>query len=367
MTKILSIVWYKVLPPVFGGQKGIAHFNRELATHFPLICLCSDNNEVSAEYNYKVIASLPTGKKQFLLTAGRGIIQTTARQQKVTHIILEHPYHGLAAVRAKRKTGAQLIIHAHNIESERFRLLKKWWWRLLRRYERWTYKRADLYIFKTTTDMDFAIQHFSIAPRQCLVVPYCVEQSLTDNTGDDVRKRHQIAANEKIILFAGTLDYTPNAEAVEVIYNQIASALADDKTQKYKIIICGRIHFPDFRYLQRLSHPLVILAGQVDNIDEYFAAADVFINPVVHGGGIQTKNLDALAAGCNLVCFDNMTDPGIHQTAPSKLFTAPPGDWNGFVSQVKMAAHQKNATPPAFFEHYNWAKQMEKVVAMINR
>lgn len=41
MSKILSIVWYKVLPPVFGGQKGIAGFNKHLAKHHPLVCLCS--------------------------------------------------------------------------------------------------------------------------------------------------------------------------------------------------------------------------------------------------------------------------------------------------------------------------------------
>ena len=131
MTKILSIVWYKVHPAIFGGQKGIAGFNKELAREYSLVCLCSFNNEAGLETNYQVLPKLPVHKKQFLSPRCWETIRQVALKEKPTHIILEHPYHGIAAVKASRATGAKIILHAHNIESQRFRQLGKvWWWPL---------------------------------------------------------------------------------------------------------------------------------------------------------------------------------------------------------------------------------------------
>ena len=140
MTKILSIVWYKVHPAIFGGQKGIAGFNKELAREYSLVCLCSFNNEAGLETNYQVLPKLPVHKKQFLSPRCWETIRQVALKEKPTHIILEHPYHGIAAVKASRATGAKIILHAHNIESQRFRQLGKVWWWPLHFFEKWRSK-----------------------------------------------------------------------------------------------------------------------------------------------------------------------------------------------------------------------------------
>ena len=36
-------------------------------------------------------------------------------------------------------------------------------------------------------------------------------------------------------------------------------------------------------------------------VEDYPRTADVFINPVVGGSGIRTKNIEAIANGCNVV------------------------------------------------------------------
>ena len=144
MEKILSIVWHKVLPPMFGGQKGIAYFNRHLSSRYPLVCLCSKNNKPIDDLPYKILPLLPDSKWQFINPFCWRKIKSVAKKEKVTHIILEYPYHAIAAMRSKRATHAKLILHSHNIESERFRQMGKWWWKLLRVYEKWGLQKADL-------------------------------------------------------------------------------------------------------------------------------------------------------------------------------------------------------------------------------
>lgn len=357
MKKVLSIVWNKVLPPVFGGQKGIARFNQHLGWQTPLVCLCSNDNEPSGHIPYKIVPELPAGKGQFINPTIWNTITRVAKENQVTHIILEQPYHGVAAVKAKNATGARLIVHSHNIESQRFHLAGRHGWRIFKGYEKWVHRKADLSLFKTEQDRDYAIKNFGLGENECMVVPYGIEMPKPidkETTLRFIRHNHGIEPGEKIFLFAGTLDYAPNADAVEYIYREIAPRLSKTNLP-YKIIICGRNKFPEFHFLNEFFHPNVIKAGEVDNIEHYFTVADAFINPVLVNIGVQAKNMDALSYHCNVVCF-NTTSNGLASLLWNKLFTCPPNDWDGFVEQMQIAAHQQADTPSLFFEKYNWKR-----------
>ena len=103
------------------------------------------------------------------------------------------------------------------------------------------------------------------------------------------------------------------------------------------------------------------MAGEVEDIDEYFAVADVFINPVHTGGGVQTKNMDALARHWNVVCFDAMIDKEVHALVPGKVLTAPTGNWDEFVKQVTAGFRERIPTNESFFKAYSW----ERIVATV--
>src|SRR5919205_835860 len=132
----MSVVWYKIFPAEFGGQKGIADFNKALAGHFNLVCVCSINNESSE--SFPVFNFLPVSKLQFINPVVILKLVKFAKQQKVTHIILEHPYHAVAGWLLK-KMGVKIITHSHNIEYLRFKQMGKSFWPLLKFVERWTY------------------------------------------------------------------------------------------------------------------------------------------------------------------------------------------------------------------------------------
>jgi polysaccharide biosynthesis protein PslH len=368
MATILSIVWYKILPARFGGQKGIALFNEYLSKHHALVCLCSHNNVPGTAVHYRVLPVLPVSKWQFIDPGCWQKVRAAAVAEKATHIILEHPYHGIAALRAKKATGARLILHSHNIESLRFRETGRWWWRILYFYEKWVHRKADLVLFKTEAEQQYAINRFGISPDQCMIVPYGIEKKERRDHASARRwlcEKYGISESENILFFAGTLDYAPNAGAASDICHRLAPMLSA-MNLNYRIIICGRNSEKRYQYLNQLSHPSVIMAGEVDDIDCYFAGADVFINPVQLGGGVQTKNIDALANHCNLVCFDNMLDKDTLQTAGDKIFPARNDDWNDFAKQIQKAIDVKNPTPERFFQYYYWENIIARLSARID-
>jgi glycosyltransferase involved in cell wall biosynthesis len=362
--KILSVVWYKVLPAKFGGQKGVALFNEYLGRLAMLTCLCSRNNEV-LPVSYAIDASLPVGKAQFLNLLVWRKIYATAKGQKTTHLILEFPYHGIAGILCKTLLRVKLIVHEHNIESLRFKEQKNRWWRILFLVESWVLRKADAVFFKTEWERQEAIRLFQLDGEKTTVVPYGIvinQKPDHQEAKTIICQRHKIDPQTKLLLFAGTLDYAPNAKAITAMVKEVFPRL-NRTGLNYRVLLCGRIEFESFAYLKEIKSDHLLYAGDVADIDTYFAAADVFVNPVMSGGGVQTKIVDALSFDLNVVCFEEMTE-GI-SGAEAKLFTAPKGDWQAFTAAINEALKEKIPTPSRFFECHDWNKIAEKAYNVI--
>lgn len=238
---------------------------------------------------------------------------------------------------------------------------------MLKTYEKWVHRKADFNLFKTNADLDYAVGVFGLQRSKCLVIPYGVENFPGYDhlvAKQEIRRRHEIPSEDKILLFAGTLDYLPNAKAVENIYHEIAPRLVAEG-KPFRILICGRLRDAKFRYLSSYSHPNVQMVGEVEEIEPYFAAADLFINPVLSGAGVQTKTIDALAHHCNVVCFEGMVDNDLIGVSRGKLFLSRQEDWANFIILLKSGWNQELKTPTEFFNKYSWEKNIEKLAAVI--
>lgn len=363
--KIVSLVWFKIIPAKYGGQKGIAQFEEHLAKHFQLTCICSSDNEKLSDSGLKLLPVIPPGKKQFIDPFTTIKILRTIKKEKAELLLLEHPYHALIALAAKKTFNIHLVLHEHNIEYARFKQMEKWWWPVLKWIEKLACRHADLVLFKTEQDKTKAVEDFKLSTGKCIIVPYGVEEHKTNTAAKKIiYHRHQIPDQCKLILFAGTLDYGPNAKAVESIYKNLLPLLDENE---FRIVVCGRNKFPEFQYLNELKANHFIMVGEVDTIEEYFEAADVFIDPVLYGGGIQTKILDALGYHLNVVAFENALKGIDCSLAEEKLFHVADNDWKCFVEEIKKAANTKKITPPAFFEDYSWDKAIKKAVERIRQ
>jgi polysaccharide biosynthesis protein PslH len=360
MARILSVVWYRILPARFGGQKGIAEFNEELSRHHTLYCLCSTNNDGSVD-SYTVIPELPVSRGQVANPVNWFRIIHRARSLEATHLLLEHCYYGIAGILARSILGIRLIVHAHNIEYARFRAMGKWWWPLLRVLEKCTCRQADLVLFKTVEDKDFAMHAFGLSAASCLVIPFGLNRrDIPGHTEKSaaarwVREKHGINPGTKILLFSGTLDYAPNAQALELIVHTLIPLLASMTDQPFRVIVCGRVLFPEFHPLLELKADKYTYAGLVDDINPYLLAADIYINPVLEGGGIKVKTMEALAWNLPVVSTREGArgiDPGLTGT---RLRVAEDGNWRQFCQCIIEAWSDESRIPASYFAAYQWS------------
>jgi glycosyltransferase involved in cell wall biosynthesis len=338
--KIVSLVWFKIFPAKYGGQKGIALFLKHLSAYFEITCICSKDNIIEDNILFKTVPILPIGKWQFINPVTWIKILKHIKKEKADLLILEHPYHAITGILAKMLFRIPVILHQHNIEYIRFREMGKRWWPLLKIWERWISKNADLILFKTIKDQETAIKLFQLEGKNTTVIPYGVEiMSYDEDARNTLLKRFHLDNQTKIFLFAGTLDYSPNAQAVENIYSKLVPLL-DRTDQHYVIIICGRNKMEGFEFLNTLQAKNVIMAGEVADINEYYFGADVFINPVEAGGGIQTKTIDAASCQLPVICFKNMLAGIPSELLETVVYPVEQDSWEQFANKMLMVEKQ---------------------------
>ena len=246
MLNVLSIVSYPFLPAKMGGQKGIALFNRFFAASVNLTCITTKNNEPGLNEGYTVKNMLSNSKMRYINLFYFFTIRNEIRKNKITHLILEHPYYGWLGIMLKRFCKIRLIVHSHNIEALRFKSTGKWWWRILWKYEQWVYKNADSCFFITEEDKNYAFAQFGLDHTKCNTITYGFELNQAPATEektvarDFLNSRYGLDKNETLLLFNGTLDYPPNLNAVDLILHRINPVLMAHPEFNYRIIICGK-------------------------------------------------------------------------------------------------------------------------------
>lgn len=101
------------------------------------------------------------------------------------------------------------------------------------------------------------------------------------------------------VLFAGTLDYRPNADAVRWLLDEIAP-LVHIRQPEARVFVVGRDPAPDV--VARGQHdPRIAVTGAVESLRPYRARSTVYALPMRGGGGVRFKALEAMAAGLPIV------------------------------------------------------------------
>ncbi len=373
MANILSLVWYKVMPAQFGGQKGIVLFNQYIGKHHHIVCLCSSNNEPSGAEGFTVIRELPDSKWQFFDPTLQNRISRVIREHKITHLVLEHCYHGINGIWLAKQHGLKLIVHSHNMEYDRFRTMGKWWWRALYALEKRTHLAADLSMFKTENDLQHAVHAFQLDPGKCLVVPHGLERTGPVEMNEKLKCRrtlentYGISSNTKLIYFNGTLDYEPNALALKHIVDQIIPAIAARTAQSFVVMVTGRLIFSDYQYIRKISHPSYLYAGLVDDIETYFSGADVFINPVSTGGGIKVKLMEALSYGLPVISYASGATGVDRAMTKTALTVVADLHADQFAKEIISHWDDTPELPASFYATYHWQAISNQAAERIGR
>ncbi len=148
---------------------------------------------------------------------------------------------------------------------------------------------SDAVIAFTDEDRNELIEHAGADPAKVHVIPLGVDTDRLRPATPEAKARAKAALGlegKRVALFVGSL-YEPNVEAVSALV-EIASKL-DRKDLIFLVV--GRV---GERFC---SNERVRVTGGVDDVASYFAAADLAVNPMRSGGGMQVKLLEFLAAG----------------------------------------------------------------------
>ena len=372
MINVLSIVSYNFLPPKMGGQKGIAFFYKFFSEKVNLTCVTTKSNDITYAAGYRLLPIISENKFRYINILYFFTIRKLIREHQISHVIIEHPYYGWLGILLKWFCNIKLIVHSHNIESLRFKSINKWWWGILWHYERFTHRQGHHSFFIQDDDRNYAIKNFNLDVEKCTTITYGFELSEAPAPADkqiareQICKLHNIAASDKILLFNGTLGYKPNLDALDVILKKINPALFADKRFRYKVIICGNKLPQQYRELADYKEQNITYAGFVPDINLYFKGADIFINPVVDGGGIKTKLVEALGYDLSVVSTQSGAI-GIPETITgNKMKITADNDWNNFTSHV-LSIDPKALIPSEFFGHFYWRNIAEKAAAAISQ
>ncbi|HEX2682439.1 MAG TPA: glycosyltransferase family 4 protein, partial [Ferruginibacter sp.] len=245
------------------------------------------------------------------------------------------------------------------------------WWGVLWQYEKWVHQHADMNFFIQENDRKYAIEYYKLDPQRTAVITYGFELSGPPTSKQkklarqEICSQHCISVQEKILLFNGTLGYKPNLDALDIILNKINPLLLARSGFLYKIVICGSKLPASYHGLVEHKEKNIIYAGFVDDINLYFKGADVFINPVIDGGGIKTKVVEALGYDLSVISTASGAIGIPVEITGGKLNIIADNDWNGFAEKI-ISLDTNNHIPAAYFEHFYWDNIAAKAAALIN-
>ena len=366
MKKIATIVSYKYLPAESGGQKYITTFLKYLGEQTDLVVFGTKNNsDIKGKYTLeKCFSNNPLSYIDIV-----GLIKTyrLLKRNKINTLIIEHPYIGWMGILLRELLDLKIIIHTHNIEYERFKSIGKWWWPMLKFYEEWILRKANHILCITEEDRDWMINSMNLDESMISICPYGIENSDVPNDKKEAKekicKKYFIEPSKQLIFFNGLLSYKPNQEGIESIINNILPLL-DKNHFNYHLIIAGKGLSKDLAdTLSAFKH--VSYVGFIEEIEEYTKAADIFINPILSGGGVKTKLIEALAMNCN--CISTKTGAiGIdNKTCGDKLRIVQDDNWVGFTQNIIESSTTHSNISEDFYKKYNWKSITQKISDLI--
>lgn len=363
---ILSIAPYGFLPPKSGGHQAVAQLHHHLAL------LCEDNvvstvNNGNNNFAFNLHKIFPDKPLRYTPRYASKEIIDIARKHKSTHIICEHPYMSFTAIAVSKKLGIPWYSRSHNIESQRFKALGKPWWQALAIYERYSMQKAEGVLFITKEDAEWAIKNYNIAPDKCHIIPFGTNLNTlpkSQNNKDELANTFNISPSKPWLYFLGALDYKPNEDAVRFIIDEIAPRLSTNNIAT-EILIAGKgLNTDTAQKIKELEN--IHYIGFVPELDTFLNACDIMLNPVMTGGGIKTKAVEALGNN-NTVISSKSGAAGLDQSAcGGKLLVTNDFNWDEFADAVQSAINTPMSTPDSFYEMYYQGNIAQKVLSIFN-
>ena len=195
-------------------------------------------------------------------------------------------YESKATMRSARlqrhRQGRQWYL-AERLEAVKYRRLER---RLLPRFDCvFTCSEPD----RREILADYECSRVAVLPNTAPMPDPLTREESADETGDGAFT----------FLFVGTLDYPPNADAIEFFCTEILPCIRERTDRPFRVAVVGRSPPPEVKALAR--HAEVDVVGEVPTVGPSYAAADAVIVPIRTGGGTRIKILEAFSYGTPVI------------------------------------------------------------------
>jgi glycosyltransferase involved in cell wall biosynthesis len=98
----------------------------------------------------------------------------------------------------------------------------------------------------------------------------------------------------------------------------------------------------------------IIYAGFVEDISTYYKGADLFLNPVLSGGGVKTKIIEAIAYGTTVISTKTGAEGIVREVCGDKLQVVNDENWEMFIKIIVENNTPVLATPQEYYTYYYW-------------
>lgn len=372
MKRILIISPFKIYPTYSGFSTRVYNIIKELSNKNIIFFLYVDLIQKKTEKDnqehlinvkkYPIKTSLRFMQlfHPMLLKKGFEII----KKENIDLIIAEGIWAGLHSMILYFLTKVPYYFTEHNVEYIRWKRMGKYFYNILKIYEKCCCNLAKKVICVSETDQKL-IYELGIDINKIVVIPNGVDIQRFkpyDNKNEirqKIRQKLFINNSDPIILFSGELSYIPNFQAVRIIREVIIDKVLK-RISEAKFLIIGSN--PPLKY----NHNSIIFTGNVDRIEDYINASDVVIAPLTSGGGTKLKIVEAIACG-KVVITTSIGAEGLISNE-TKDFLKVHDEWNEFTDAIisTLNENRKNIPPKEFIEKFSWIAVSEKLNKIIN-
>lgn len=190
----------------------------------------------------------------------------------------------------------KVILNQHNVEWQRFEemgkslevsLFKKSICKIesfrLRNYEQKMYsaKKISYYTFVSAKDLEYFHEWTKTSMTKLKLIP---------GGGEIKNEVSPIQHEGKNIVFVGVMSNEFNPEGAMWFINNVLPHI-ENVISNVRFYIVGKDPIQSLRNIKQKN---IYVTGYVDNLDYYYAIADLIVIPVLHGGGVKLKLLEAV-------------------------------------------------------------------------
>jgi glycosyltransferase involved in cell wall biosynthesis len=231
-------------------------------------------------------------------------ITNLINNKKIDLIICDFPF---MLINLPDKLSVPVVLTQHNLEFQKIERIARSKRGLLKWLLLFESHKLKAYESKIVSSNKIAAYTFiSEDNKKQFEHDYGKENTYLLPVGYDIINRGQSSYKEGKIVYAGSMDYAPNIEAVKWFCKDIFPEIRE-KFPESKFVIIGR---NPTKEVLSLKSDYVEVTGTVDNVLDYILDAHLYVIPLKSGDGVKIKTIEAFASGNIIVS----TDIGIEGT-----------------------------------------------------